>query len=175
MLSDLELKRLESRSSLDRHTRTTNDVRVKRKLAAWLKGMGDVLRILDNLPEDQIQDITNDQDIYRLLNIVNYLLYKRNFYPLYGEKDKADDWEVVIDDDITRPAENLDIIRSSELEHYITQLRLFHGLENNPIGAVEFLEMIDNHTDFRDRLTDDDRKSIKRLKQAREEFYKEMD
>jgi hypothetical protein len=173
LLSDLERERLEKRSSLDRHTRATNDVRVKRKLAAWLKGTGDVLRILNNLPEDQIRDVTKDLDIYMLLSVIPYLLRIRNFYPVEGEEDKPDDWVIAIDEKNRRLATNQDVMRSVLLNTYISYIRPFHG-ENNPVAVVELLEKFDRHPKYRDRVTDAERKSIKRLRQANDEFAREM-
>ncbi len=158
---------------MDRHTRATNDVRVKKKLVAWLKGIGDVLRIFDNLPEDQIRDVTKDQDIYLLFNVIHHLLWIRKFYPIEGEAKKPDDWQVVVDENIKRPAVNSDIIRASLLGYYIDNLESFHG-RHNPVSIVDSLEKMDANPHFHDRVTEDERKAIKRLKQAREEFYREI-
>lgn len=172
LLSDTERQRLTERETLDKRTRATNDVRVKRKFHDWLKSTGDVICILDNLPEDQIRDVTNDLQIYLLLNIVEDLLIKRKFYPLEGKENKPDDWQIVIDENTKKPAKNLDIIRSSLLGYHIDILKSFCGNEN-PISMVEFLERMDENPKWQDRVTDEDRKSINRLKQAREEFYRE--
>lgn len=173
LLSDLERERLTKREALDRHTRTTNDVRVKRKLASWFKVTDDVLRILDDLPRDQIRDITTDQDVYILFNIINDLLAIRKFYPIEGEVDKSDDWQIVIDENTKRPAENSDIMRSSMLGYYLDNLNSFHG-DNNPIDEIEFLEKLDKSAKYQDRVKDEDRKAIKRLNQAREDYYIEI-
>ena len=173
LLSDLERERLTKRETLDRHIRTTNDVRVKKKLSAWLKGVGDVLKILDDLPQDQIRDITTDQDIYILFNIIQDLLLIRKYCPIEGKEDKSDDWQTVVDENTKRPSDNLDIIRSSMLGYYIKNVRRFYG-EDNPLGMVGLMEELDDNPHFQGRLTDDDRKAIKRLKQAREWFYIEM-
>jgi hypothetical protein len=169
LLSDLERERLMKRDTLDRHTRSTNDVRVKRKLTAWMKNISDVRKILSNLPEDQIKDATHDSDIYFLFDIIENLLLKRRFYPLEGDIRYPEDWQIVIDEDTERPAENLDIIRSSLLRHRILKLMSFYDM-NDPVGLVETIERMSKDPNIQNRVTDEDRKAIKRLNQAKEWF-----
>jgi hypothetical protein len=172
LLSPTELQRLNERESIDKRIRATNDVRVKRKFRNWLENVGHVLSILHLLPEDQIRSVTSDDDIYLLFNVIQELLNKRQFYPIEGKAETSDEWQIVIDENIKQPAKNSDIIRSALLGYYISDLKYSLG-SDNPIGKVEFLERLDKDPDFHDRITDEERKAINRLKQARKEFYEE--
>lgn len=172
MLSDLERERIQDREKLDRHTRTTNDIRVKRKLAAWIKNISDVKTILDNLPEDQIRDATHDYDIYLLFNVIQDLLYRRRFYSIEGKADNPDEWKIVVDENTLRPAANTDVIRSSMLGFYLDKLKPFYG-PDNPLDKVTVWEQWSKDPDFQDRLTDQERKAIERLANARKEFLEE--
>jgi hypothetical protein len=168
LLSDVEHKRLEERQALDRHTRTINDMRVKKKLASWLKSADDVLHILENLPADQIREVSHDRDIYILLHIAEDLMQKRGFYPLEGDVENPDRWQIVIDENTRRPARNLDVIRSWWAYLYANELQSISG-RTNLIGKVTDLGNIDEQ--YPDRVTDGEKKAIRRLEEAREQFF----
>lgn len=123
------------------------------------------------MPEDQIRDVSFDSDVITLFSLIIRLMGKRNFCPIEGEADKPDDWKVVIDDNNSRLATNLDISISEILGIYLDQVNYFYGRPDNPIDKVRSLIRMDE-SDYRDRvmITDDERKAIKRLKQARDEW-----
>lgn len=79
LLSDLERERLEKRDELDQHTRATNDVRVKKKLDAWLKGIDDVLYIVGHLPEDQLRKVFTDDHAFALLDLAERIMAIKRF------------------------------------------------------------------------------------------------
>jgi len=173
LLSDVELHRLIERDTIDKRTRATNDARVRKKFTAWLRSVGYIMKILDSLPEDQIRDVTKDVDIYALLCIIEDLLKIRKFHPIEGEDDKPDDWQIVIDENTRKPASDSDVARSSWLGIYRDRINEFYG-SKNPVGIVELLARFDSHPQYRDRVTDGERESIKRVQRACAEFEKEM-
>jgi hypothetical protein len=175
LLSNLERERLENRSSCDRRIRTVNDARVRKKLAAWLMDIDDVLCILRNLPEDQIIDATKDTDINMLFHIIYDLLDTRKYYPIEGKIDNPDEWQIIINEDNKQPAKNSDIMRSVYIEGFLDDLMLLFVGENNPIAEVEFLAEMDKEPKFHDRVTDGERKSIERLNQAITEFRENVE
>ena len=78
LLSNLEFERLMNRSK-EPHTRATNDGRVKRKLAAWLKNINDVFVILQKLPENQLKDALDEEDIDKLYSIIGEAMKIKNW------------------------------------------------------------------------------------------------
>ena len=86
---------MEKRDSLDRHTRATNDVRTRRKLAAWLKGVDDVFQILEHLPEDQLNQVFDDDHAYRLLRLAERIMKIKHFYPIEGTLEHPEEWKVM--------------------------------------------------------------------------------
>ena len=79
LLSDLEFERLKNRSK--ETTRATNDGRVRRKLSAWLKNLGDVFFIMQTLPENQLKDVFSEMDIDKLYSIIGEAMKIKNYYP----------------------------------------------------------------------------------------------
>jgi hypothetical protein len=154
LLSDLERERLTKRETLDRHTRTTNDVRVKRKLSAWLKGFGDVFLCLHQLPKDQLQRILKDELVYLLLAMAIEIMKVKGFRPIVGDVMHPEEWktenpvkwEVIRGGasstvDIFYPITNVDIVRSEYLTSPISKLYKMLDLSNNPVVcAVQFQE-----------------------------------
>ena len=172
LLSDLERERLLKRDDLDRHTRTTNEVRVKKKLSSWIKNTTfDVHIILENLPEDQIRGIIPDYAIYIIYDIAKILLNIKGYRPIEGEVNKPDDWKVVVNDKTKRPANNADIFRASILEQIINDLSSMRG-EKNVISVVLALAKMSNDPYLQDKITDNERQAIERLAQAYDEFIK---
>jgi hypothetical protein len=80
LLSDLEFERLKNRSK-EPHTRATNDGRVRRKLAAWLKNIDNVFFIMQKLPENQLNDVIGEDDIDKLYSLIGEAMKKKNYYP----------------------------------------------------------------------------------------------
>lgn len=100
LLSDLERNRLEKRKSLDPHTRNTNDVRVKRKLLAWMKELDDISVILKHLPKDQWNNLSssiNEDQIAILFKLSEKLMDLRDFYGIEGNQSDRTTWKVTKD------------------------------------------------------------------------------
>ena len=172
MLSDLEFERLLTRESLDKHTRATNDVRVKRKLTAWLRSTGDVMLVLKYLQKDDIQEAVDDFAIFRLMNVAIDLLNIKGFRPIEGKEDKPDEWKAVIDKDNKELATDLDIARSYVLKDTLDTLKGLYGKEN-PMGIVGLLWGLDDHKEFKDRVTDDERRAINKVRAALTKYLEE--
>jgi len=80
LLSELEFDRLKKRAD-EPLTRATNDGRVRRKLSAWLKNMNDVFFILQKLPEDQLREVLQKDDIDKLSSIIREATGIIDYYP----------------------------------------------------------------------------------------------
>ena len=176
LLSDLERKRLVDRKSQDKHTRTTNDIRVKKKLAAWLSAMNDVSLIIRKLPEDQVRDVIHDWGIYFLLHIVENMMAINNFYPIEGDAERPDEWQAVTEFDKinkrpihTRAAEDLDIVRSSMLTWHVNIQGTYLGFHNPVVKVVDLAKLYEN-PELCDKLTDGEKRAVKRHNKAVEEF-----
>jgi len=89
LLSDLEFKRLMNRS-LEPSIRAANDARVRRKLSAWLKNINDVFIILQKLPEDQLREVIEDEDLDKLYSIIGEAMRIKSHYPPALEQWRVD-------------------------------------------------------------------------------------
>jgi hypothetical protein len=181
LLSEKERERLTNRAKLDKRTNSTNAIRVKRKLAAWLGNISDVVLILQNLPEDQLKDEVHDWHLYFLLNIVENLMEIKKFYPIDGDIEKPNEWEAVIKFDKKtnlknkRPVEEIDIVRGSMLAYHIGILGHYLGLQN-PMPKVNALTEACRDPalpDFSNRLTPNERLAIERSTEAIKKFLDE--
>ncbi len=97
LLSDLERERLETRNSLDPHTRNTNDVRVKKKLTAWLDSLEDISLILKHMPSDQWRNITpslKDEHVIVLFKLSEKLMDVLGYYGIEWSEDDPRAWVV---------------------------------------------------------------------------------
>ena len=131
-----------NRSTQTPRERATNDMRVRKKLSAWLKNASDVQKILINLPEDQIRDISTDEDIYQLLNLTEKLVTIRKFYPIEGPQEKPELWRLVIDGKFDRLATDKDIARSEKLNKAINKI-LAHFSSMIPAPVTSFPLLMD--------------------------------
>ena len=118
MLSDLERNRLKTRETDIPKTRAINDMRVKKKLRAWLDDGFDALEIFHAIPEDKLKEDLTDADVYRLLTLVRYILVARRFMAIQGELEKPAEWEAV-GYDITRAADSTDVGRSTFVDYHV--------------------------------------------------------
>lgn len=187
LLSDLERDRLLNRDSLDRHTRVTNDVRVRKKLLDWLKEVDDVLLVIDKLPKDSIQKTIDDKPIFDLMYSAINLMKAKDFRPITGEIGNPESWHRVVkkdsmfEDSIKTPATDADIVRSARLYLLESMLEGMLESDNNPVsmatgfrvnpGATKFLE--DNPSILEDRpnLLTDFNKAFKRMAEAEKAVY----
>jgi len=69
LLSVMEKNRLTNRESFDTHVLSTNDVRVKRKLSAWLTNVGDVMLILQHLPDRPLRKLLDNKAIFSIMDL----------------------------------------------------------------------------------------------------------
>jgi len=142
LLSDLEKERLEKRITLDAHVRSTNDMRIRRKLANWLSSVDDVLLILERLPKDDIQKVATDTAVLRTATASVELMRLMGYRPIVGEVGQPEGWQaiakrgVMLDDYILTPANDVDIIRSANLTLLTSTLETMLGYEKNPVAAA---------------------------------------
>lgn len=97
LLSDLERERLEKRNTLDTHTRNTNDVRVKKKLTAWLDSLEDISLILKHMPSDQWRNIApslKDEHVIVLFKLSEKLMGVLGYYGIEWSEDDPSAWVV---------------------------------------------------------------------------------
>jgi hypothetical protein len=156
LLSDLERERLLNRGSLDRHTRVTNDIRVRRKLADWLNGVEDVSLILDHLPKDDIQKIAcqdamdGDPAVYRLALSTVEMFRTMGHRPIIGDVGHPEGWQTITNklDKIEKvPATDADINGAAQLMIIVAALESMLGSQNNPVAyAVKYRLTRDNPT-----------------------------
>jgi hypothetical protein len=176
LLTKTERDRLIDRQNMeDKKTRAANDVRVKRKLSAWLKNVPDVLLILKHLPEDQKRAVVNDEDIFVLLEVVERLLGIKEFHSIYGKFRDPANWGVTdicgdtkryrVDSRVLPKASDLDILRSLSLKDHLDKLDCFLG-SDNPVGQFALTEQLDADPKFRHLIKDEDRAALDRVRQA---------
>lgn len=165
MLTKLEKDRLVDRSKNSR-IRANNDVRVKRKLKAWLEDTKDVMLILKHLPKDLIRDVSSEDDVYFLFDITADLMERRDFAPLRGKLSEPETWKAG-----DRPVEGLDIWRNWNLLYHIRKMVGFYGYEgsdgaDNPFSQYELLKDLKNNSEYVNRLTEGERKGIEIINEA---------
>ena len=158
MLSELERDRLVNRRTQTPRDRATNDMRVRKKLSAWLKNVPDVLLILEKLPDDQIRDVLTDNDIFQLFRVNERLVDIKGFTPIIGrltdEKWIGHFGEVG----------DLDIWRAFQLHQHITRLGLFSG-NGGPMIDMEIFEQKEKHPDLY-TITEEERRGAARVRRA---------
>ena len=140
LLSEKERERLKTRDALDPRTRAANDIRVKRKLGAWMKGIDDVLLILEHLPKDTILKIAKDDvAIMRLATASIEMMRMMGYRPIVGNVGQPESWAAIkktSGGDSKVPVTNIDIVRSANLTLFSHMLETMLGSENNPVSAV---------------------------------------
>jgi hypothetical protein len=141
MLSDLERTRLKTRETDSPKIRAMNDLRVKKKLRAWLDDGFDALEIFDAIPLDKLKEELTDGDVCRLLKLARYIMIARKFMAVQGELEKHDGWEAV-GYGITRPADKTDIIRSVLVDVHANALKVFVGPHNPAPYAMGISDML---------------------------------
>ena len=167
LLSDLERGRLTKRETLDRHTRTTNDVRVKRKLAAWLDNISDVMLILQHLPKDQSRRAITDDQIFNLLDIIGATMKIAQFAPVEGDIEVLEKWMAG-----NQPATDIDIYRSYRLHNPLNLLLRFLTKPggSNPIDKIGLLMMMRADPRYQSRITAAELRGLTRIEEALKTF-----
>lgn len=152
MLGPKALERLEERDKTVPKITAINDFRAKKKLEKWLIAASDMLLILQKLPLEKLEKDLSDADVYRLLNIVKYIMTSKNFMAIAGELEKPEKWRAV-GYGIDRSADITDIARASILAENLEGLETFVGVQG-PINAARhiFYGLNDPDNKFRDRF-----------------------
>jgi hypothetical protein len=164
LLSDIERDRLLHRSK-DSKTRASNDVRVRKKLRAWLENAYDIALVCEYLPEDQVTREIVDNHVFLLMGIARQLIEILRFYPIGGKVDHPEDWKVLLPSGATRPVEDRDLERSLSLKKVLTDLVPFHG-RDNPMDAILRISELDADPVLRERITDGERVALNRVTDA---------
>ena len=168
MLSPTERERLNERNSedMDAQTRASNDARLRRKLATWLKeDIDDVYLILGNLPHDQLKRVLTDRNVSDVLFLASRIMLIRDFYPVFGDPKHPESWKVT---DRERPANDLDITRAWRLCYDFGILKTyFEDTDSpNPIAAVASYSKMLSDPILKDRITEDEKKAFDRVMKA---------
>lgn len=169
------------------HERATNDVRVRKKLAAWLKEFDDMTTIFLSLPPEQLRKELSDIHVHRLSLFFVKTMEVLNYHPIVGKIDDPDNWEVVIDssnwiesrfehnrDRISRPVTNSDIERAGMLVPFFEEFKLFFGNNNPVVEASQLAELLDDPK-LRSRITKGEWKGIDRINAAMAETFFDKD
>lgn len=168
LLAPMERERLITRESLkDAKNRATNDLRVRKKLIAWLKNVPDVLLILEKLPKEQTASVLSDEDVYKLLKLTEETIRVREFTPIEGR--------IVWPKWVSQKGEatDLDIWRSLKLYRHVNRLvKDFFG-RRNPLADWEVLVQMEKTEGFRERISPEEKRGMDRIRHAIETFSKE--
>lgn len=142
LLTENEKRKLKERDSLDSRDRAANDIRVKRKLAAWINGVDDVLLILEHLPNDTVRKVAGDDAaVMRLATASVEMMRLMGYRPIVGDVGSPGSWLAISKRqsglDVDRvPATDVDIIRSANLTLFSHMLETMLGSENNPVSSA---------------------------------------
>jgi len=164
LLTDIERERLIHRPR-DAKERASNDVRIRKKLRAWIHGLDDIALICEYLPEDQLNKEIVDNDVYFLTGIARSFMEALKFSPIVGRVDHPEEWKTQTDTGAERPATPEDIDRALAIKKIIDDIMVYHG-QNNPIDSVLILSRMAADPELKNKLTEADHKSLKRLKDA---------
>jgi len=140
MLTETERDRLIYRSA-DSRIRANNDTKVKKKLGDWLDGLQDAKLIFKHYPLEKIKKIVSDDDAFSLFELSMYAMAMCDFKPIIGEINAPANWKIVIDknefgEDVTKPANDVDIVRSAYLMVLLAKLEYLLNSARNPVAAV---------------------------------------
>ena len=173
LLSPTERERLNERNSkdMDAQTRASNDSRVRRKLKTWLdEDLGDVFLILQNLPHDQLKRVLTDRNVIDVFSLVSNFMDIREFRPVVGDPIHPEQWAVP---DPKRnkklPATDLDIMRAWLLGSCLQIMSYNYEIPSspNPVGAAMSFSRMLSDPNLRDRITEDEKKAVERVRKAR--------
>jgi hypothetical protein len=164
LLSDIERERLIHRPH-DAKTRASNDVRIRKKLRAWIHELDDVALICEYLPEDQINKEIVDNDVYFLMGIARSFMKSLKFFPMLGRVDHPEEWKTQTDTGAERSVTDEDIDRSLTIKKIIDDIIVYHG-QNNPIDSVLILSKMASIPELQSKVTEADRRSLERLQES---------
>jgi len=166
MLSELEKDRLINRNAQTPRDRATNDMRVRKKLSAWLKNIPDVLLALEKLPRDQTSNVLSDEDVFKLFTLTEEAIHVRGFSLIEG-RISWPKWS-----GYSGEVTDLDIWRSWHLHKHIHKLLDFHG-HRNPLWDWDVLHPMEEDKHFRERISPEELRGMERIKHALKIFSKE--
>jgi hypothetical protein len=167
-LSQTEKDRLLNRPT-DSRDRATNDVKVRKKLAAWLKDLPDMALVFQYLPKKQLRKELNDFDAFNFMDFAMRTMDCLDFNPIFGDIGSLNMWYVPSPDGEQRPPTDQDIERAAWLSLTIEQLKNFYG-NKNPVGAAMDLNLIYDHPRTRGRLTEGEIASIEKVNQVMSKY-----
>ena len=167
-LSPQEKERLIQRPS-NSHDRATNDVKVRKKLRAWLRDLPDIALVFQYLPKEQLRKELDDSNAFNLIDFGMQAMDCLNFNPIFGDAESANMWYVALPDGAQRQANDQDIERSAWLSLTIGQLKNFYG-ERNPVGTAMDLSLIYSNPRTRGRLTGGEIASVERVNKVMNKY-----
>lgn len=169
LLSSKEREQMINRAAHDRQTLSDNDLRVKKKLEAWLDSIKDIRLILRSLPEDITRDVLVDENAFDLLSIAAEMMKLQKFLSISGKVDKPDEWQAR-GYGIVRQAEDKDIGRSLILDSHIRDLVVFTGEKytggRNPAIKARAIARRQGDVGFPEETISDEQKAIEKVKNA---------
>jgi hypothetical protein len=171
-LSPTERERLINRPK-DSKTRATNDVRVRRKLAAWLKDLDDIELIFGFLPPDQLKKELNDEVVFKLLRFAEIAMYILDFRPIEGDVADPDKWVNVAEDNTRKSVTDEDILRAYRFEPHVKNVEECFGARN-PIAAISALADLDEDPLLHDKVNDGERRAIKKVQKIMDEYMDDV-
>jgi hypothetical protein len=167
-LSPQEKERLINRPS-NSHDRATNDVKVRKKLRAWLKDLPDMALIFHYLPKEQLRKELVDSHAFNLLDSGLRVMDCLDFNPIFGDADSPDMWYVPQSDGGQQTPTDQDIERSGWLSLSIEHLKNFYG-NRNPVGDIIDLSLIYDNPRTRERLTNGEKSGIERVNRVMKKY-----
>lgn len=135
-LPQLVKDRLIKRDLLDIGVKKSNEYRIREYIKDYLKDLEEIIWVLDTLPDKQFKKLFRDEDVYRLLEIVERALVNLGFMPIQrNEEGKLIAVKHLSTDhidggagrtfSISREATELDKDRFSNLQKHIARLEKF--------------------------------------------------
>jgi hypothetical protein len=169
MLSNEEHEQMINRTGYDRQTLSSNDLRIKNKLNAWLDNIKDIRLILRNLPEDLTRDVLIDEYAFDLLHIAAEIMRLQKFLSISGEVDKPEEWQAR-GYGIVRLAEDKDIARNIILHSHLRNLAVFAGEiyndEQNPAIRARAIDRLQGDSLLSAKNAPNEKKAIEKVKSA---------
>jgi len=146
-------------------------VRVRKKLAAWLKEADDIKLIFDNLPKEQLRkEVTGDHFEF-FLSLAISAMKCLDIGRIEGKIDEPEEWAVVIDEKNKRLATDSDII---DALCYNDRLNVLKSLSSPVIEEALFLDKLDKSPKYHNRVTDSERNGIERVNKAIRDYLEEV-
>jgi hypothetical protein len=170
LLNQEERERMINRGQYDRGSVSENDLKIKRKLRAWLNAINDVHQILRYLPEDLVRDELIDEHAFDLLSTATDIMRLQKFLSVFGNLENPDGWQAR-GYGIIQLAEDKDIARSLILNSHLRALSVFAGESyietKNPTNKAKMLARYQDDPIFLREIKPEEDRAINRIKRAR--------